>query len=88
MTTVAIAQIMDSAYLVAIVLFILAIKWMSSPATARRGVLVAEIGGALAVAATLCDPQVTQYKWIVVALSITSAIHTLLASEWARSAWK
>lgn len=74
MSSVAIAQIMDSTYLVAIILFILAIKWMSSPASARRGVLVAEIGGALAVAATLFDPQVTQYKWIVIALVVGAAI--------------
>jgi NAD(P) transhydrogenase subunit beta len=74
MSSATIAQIMDATYLVAIVLFILAIKWMSSPASARRGVLVAEIGGALAVAATLSDPQVTQYKWIVVALIVGAAV--------------
>jgi NAD(P) transhydrogenase subunit beta len=69
-----ISQIMDATYLVAIVLFILAIKWMSSPASARRGVLVAEIGGALAVAATLFNPQVTQHKWIAIALIIGAAV--------------
>ncbi len=74
MSAVEISQIMDGTYLVAIILFILAIKWMSSPASARRGVLVAEIGGALAVAATLADPQVTHYKWIVVALIIGAAV--------------
>ncbi|HVB87334.1 MAG TPA: NAD(P)(+) transhydrogenase (Re/Si-specific) subunit beta, partial [Candidatus Dormibacteraeota bacterium] len=74
MSSIAIAQIMDSAYLVAIILFILAIKWMNSPSTARRGVLMAEIGGALAVAATLADPQVTQYKWIAIALIVGAAV--------------
>ncbi len=74
MNSVQIAQIMDATYLVAIILFVLAIKWMNSPATARRGVLVAEIGAALAVAATLADPEVTQYKWIVIALIIGAGI--------------
>jgi H+-translocating NAD(P) transhydrogenase subunit beta len=74
MNAVQIAQIMDSAYLVAIVLFILAIKWMNSPATARRGVLVAEIGGALAVVTTLANPEIVEYKWIIVALIVGAAV--------------
>jgi proton-translocating NAD(P)+ transhydrogenase subunit beta len=74
MSAAEIAQIMDGTYLVAIVLFILAIKWMNSPATARRGVLVAEIGGALAVATTLANPQIVEYKWIIVALIVGAAV--------------
>ncbi len=74
MNAIQIAQIMDGTYLVAIVLFILAIKWMNSPATARRGVLVAEIGGALAVATTLANPQIVEYKWIIIALIVGAAV--------------
>ena len=40
-------------YILAAAGFILAIKWMSSPATARRGVIVGEIGMLLAVVGTL-----------------------------------
>ncbi|HVB56160.1 MAG TPA: NAD(P)(+) transhydrogenase (Re/Si-specific) subunit beta [Candidatus Acidoferrales bacterium] len=67
-------QLIDSAYIVAVVLFILAIKWLSSPVSARRGVLVGEIAAALAVGATLCDPELVQYKWIIIALIIGAGI--------------
>src|SRR4029077_18894229 len=67
-------QLIDGSYIVAVVLFILAIKWLSSPASARRGVLVGEIAAALAVGATLFDPQVVQYKWIIITLIIGAGI--------------
>ncbi len=67
-------QIIDATYIVAVVLFILAIKWLSSPATARHGILAGEIGAALALGATLCDPQVVQYKWIIIALVVGAGI--------------
>ncbi|HXJ17080.1 MAG TPA: NAD(P)(+) transhydrogenase (Re/Si-specific) subunit beta [Candidatus Polarisedimenticolia bacterium] len=67
-------QLIDSTYIVAAVLFILALKWLSSPVSARRGVLAGEIAAALAVGATLCNPEVVQYKWIVIALIIGTGI--------------
>ncbi|HXO44202.1 MAG TPA: NAD(P)(+) transhydrogenase (Re/Si-specific) subunit beta [Candidatus Cybelea sp.] len=74
MSAVNIIQIIDAVYIVSVVLFILAIKWLSSPATARHGILAGEIGAALALGATLCDPQVQQYKWIIVALVVGAGI--------------
>ena len=74
MTPAAIGQLIDFAYIVAAVLFILSLKWLSSPATARRGVIAGEIGAALAVSATLFNPALVQYKWIAVALIIGAAI--------------
>jgi NAD(P) transhydrogenase subunit beta len=65
---------MDWAYVVATVFFILSIKWLSSPTTARRGVLVGEIAAALAVVATLSNPELTQYKWIIISLIIGAAV--------------
>jgi len=67
-------QIIDATYIVAVVLFILAIKWLSSPSTARHGILAGEIGAALALGATLCDPQVVQYKWVIIALVVGAGI--------------
>ena len=67
-------QLIDFTYLVAAVLFILSLKWLSSPVTARHGVLAGEIGAALAVCATLFDPELVQYKWIVVALIVGAGI--------------
>jgi NAD(P) transhydrogenase subunit beta len=66
-------QYLDVGYLVAVVLFILSIKWLSSPRTARWGVLVGEIGAAIAVTATLFNPELVQYRWIVIALIIGAA---------------
>ena len=54
-------------YLVAAVLFILALRWMSQPATARRAVVTAVIGMVLAVGGTVLHPQIVTYRWIVLA---------------------
>ena len=45
--------IIEIVYLIASALFILSLKWMSSPNTARRGVWAGEIGMVLAIAGTL-----------------------------------
>jgi H+-translocating NAD(P) transhydrogenase subunit beta len=74
MSAIATQQLLDSAYIIATVLFILSIKWLSSPTSARRGVLVGEIAAAMAVGATLCNPELTEYKWIVITLIIGAAI--------------
>ena len=63
-------QLIDLAYLIAVALFILALRWLSSPASARHGVLAGEIGAALAVVATLCNYEIIDYKWITVALVV------------------
>ena len=74
MTAADVQQIIDLSYLVAAVLFVLSLKWLSSPVTAPHGVLAGEIGAALAVGATLFNPELVQYKWIVVALIIGAGI--------------
>ena len=66
------AQITDHAieivYLIATALFVLSLKWLSAPATARRGVLAGEIGMALAIGATLLHRGIVDYTWIAIAL--------------------
>jgi proton-translocating NAD(P)+ transhydrogenase subunit beta len=64
----------DLAYIVAIALFILSLRWLSSPATARRGVLAGEIGAAIAVITTFFNPELVQFKWIILALAGGAAI--------------
>ena len=66
-------------YLLAAAGFIFAIKWMSSPATARRGVIAGELGMLLAVVGTLLRFEVVHYQWILVAFFIGSAIGVPLA---------
>ena len=60
----------DFAYIIAIAFFILSLKWLSSPATARRGVLIGEIGAAIAVVTTFFNPDLVRFKWILIALLI------------------
>jgi NAD(P) transhydrogenase subunit beta len=66
-------------YILAAAGFILAIKWMSSPATARRGVFVGEAGMLLAVVGTLLRAEVVTYQWIFIAFFIGSAIGVPIA---------
>jgi NAD(P) transhydrogenase subunit beta len=66
-------------YMLAAMSFILAIKWMNSPATARRGVIIGEIGMLLAVVGTLLRFEVVQYQWILIAFFLGSAIGVPIA---------
>jgi NAD(P) transhydrogenase subunit beta len=65
-------------YIVAAALFILSLKWMSSPATARRGVWAGEAGMALAIVGTLLRGNM-DYTWIAVAFVIGSGVGVPLA---------
>jgi NAD(P) transhydrogenase subunit beta len=71
--------IIPGLYMLAAAGFILAIKWMNSPATARRGVVVGEIGMLLAVVGTLLRFEVVSYQWIFIAFFLGSAIGVPLA---------
>jgi NAD(P) transhydrogenase subunit beta len=74
MNTLALQQYLDFTYIAAVILFILAIKWLSSPVSARRGVLAGEIASAMAIAATLFNPDLVQYKWIVISLILGAGV--------------
>ena len=67
-------HVIEITYLVAAVLFILSLKWLSSPATARRGVWAGEVGMVLAVAGTLLHHGIVDYKWIAAALVLGAII--------------
>jgi proton-translocating NAD(P)+ transhydrogenase subunit beta len=66
-------------YILASVGFVLAMKWMNHPSTARRGVIIGEIGMLLAVVGTMMRMEVVEYQWVVLALVIGSAIGVPLA---------
>jgi len=66
--------VIEVIYLIASALFILSLKWMSSPATARHGILAGEIGMVLAIAGTLLRHGIVDWKWIVIALVLGSGI--------------
>jgi NAD(P) transhydrogenase subunit beta len=67
-------QIIEITYLVASALFILSLKWMSSPTTAQRGVRAGEIGMVLAIGGTLLHRGIVDYKWIAIALVLGTII--------------
>ena len=67
------------AYLIASGLFVLALMWMSSPKTARRGVWAGEVGMVLAVVGTLLHHDVVSYDLILIAMLIGTAIGVPMA---------
>jgi NAD(P) transhydrogenase subunit beta len=66
-------------YLAASVLFILALKWLSHPTTARRGVKAGELGMLIAVVATLVKTEIITYEWIAIGIVLGSLIGVPLA---------
>lgn len=61
-------------YLAASILFILGLKGLSNPETARRGMIYAEIGMFLAIVGTLRHKDIISYEWIIAGLIIGSLI--------------
>jgi NAD(P) transhydrogenase subunit beta len=66
-------HLIEFLYLIASALFILSLKWMSSPSTARHGIWAGEIGMVVAIAGTLLHHGM-DYKWIAVGLVLGSGI--------------
>lgn len=67
--------------LVSAVLFILGLKGLSHPKTARRGNVLAMIGMGGAIATALMLPQVGAYFWIILGLAVGAAIGIPLARK-------
>ena len=65
--------IIELLYLIASVLFILSLKWMSSPTTARHGIWAGEIGMVLAIGGTLLNSGMS-YHLIAIALVLGTII--------------
>ena len=66
--------LIESTYLIATALFILSLKFMSSPATARHGVWCGEFGMLLAIVGTLLNAGIVDYRWVAIALVLGSII--------------
>jgi NAD(P) transhydrogenase subunit beta len=64
------ANIPEAAYLLASLLFILGLKRLSSPRTARSGNLMAAVGMALALGGTFILPGMGNFGWIILAIVI------------------
>ena len=61
-------------YLVAAVCFILALKGLSSPKTARRGNLIGAAGALVAVVTVFLSTKLDNIPWILAAIAVGSAI--------------
>ena len=65
---------MEATYLTASILFILSLKMMSHPDTARRGMFLAEAGMFAAIVGTLVGTQIVSWVWIIAGLAVGSII--------------
>lgn len=67
------------AYLVSASLFIIGLKLLSSPKTARRGNLYGAVGMLIAIVVTLTDQKILDFTYIVIGLIIGSGIGLWMA---------
>ncbi|MFQ3662655.1 MAG: NAD(P)(+) transhydrogenase (Re/Si-specific) subunit beta [Chloroflexaceae bacterium] len=74
-------NLINLAYLVAAVLFILGIKGMTHPRTAVRGNRLGAIGMLIAVVAALLDLHVVRYEWIIAGVVLGAGIGALMANR-------
>ena len=66
-------------YLAASILFILGLKGMSHPESAKRGMHLAEFGMLLAIIGTLLHQEIVSYEWIIAGLVIGGGIGAAMA---------
>ena len=66
--------LLELTYLAASILFVLGLKGLSHPESARRGMFYAEVGMLLAIVGTLLHKEIISYEWIVAGLIIGSII--------------
>ncbi len=65
-------------YLLSAILFVMGLRGLSHPKTARRGMFLAELGMLLAIIGTLLNHEIIDYKWIAAGL----VLGTLIGVPW------
>src|SRR5690625_5205728 len=80
------ADLTSLAYLVAAVLFIMALRGLSSPESSRAGNYFGMLGMFIAVVTTALSPEVESYSWILAALAIGAVIGVIIARRIAMTA--
>jgi NAD(P) transhydrogenase subunit beta len=65
-------------YLLASILFILGLRGMSHPESARRGMHYAEFGMLMAIIGTLLHRDIVSYEWIIAGLLLGSTIGAMI----------
>jgi proton-translocating NAD(P)+ transhydrogenase subunit beta len=64
----------EFSYLLASILFILGLKGLSHPETAKKGMHLAEFGMLMAIIGTLMHFEIVSYTWIIVGLLVGSTL--------------
>lgn len=70
---------MEIVYLISSFLFIMGLKGLSHPESARRGMHMAELGMLFAVVGTLVGGKIVTWEWIITGVAIGSAIGAAMA---------
>ncbi len=68
-------------YLISSVFFILGIKKLGSPKTARTGNMYASIGMLLAIVVTLLHKDIVTYQYIIIGLIVGGAVGSVMATK-------
>jgi H+-translocating NAD(P) transhydrogenase subunit beta len=68
------SHLTEASYLLAAALFILSLRWLNHPRTARRGVAAGVGGMSMAIIGTLLHPEIVSYQWIIVALIVGTIV--------------
>ena len=68
--------LIEASYSPASILFILGLRGLSHPETARRGMHLAEFGMLMAIIGTLLHQEIVSYEWIIAGLLLGSALGT------------
>jgi H+-translocating NAD(P) transhydrogenase subunit beta len=71
--------LLEFTYLIASILFILGLKGMSHPETARRGMIMAEFGMLMAIIGTLLHYDIVRFEWIIAGLLIGGTIGAIMS---------
>jgi NAD(P) transhydrogenase subunit beta len=71
--------LIQAAYLLAAVLFILGLRGLTAPDTARRGMNLAALGMLAAVVGTLLHHDIVRYEWILIGVVVGSAVGAAMA---------
>ena len=64
----------ELSYLLASIFFILGLKGLSHPESAKRGMHLAEFGMLMAIIGTLMHHEIVTYTWILAGLAIAAVI--------------
>lgn len=72
-------NLINISYLISAILFIVGLKMLSSPKSARTGNFYSAFGMLIAICVTLLDKQIISFQFIVLGLIIGSAIGAFLA---------